>query len=184
MATEALPKGRGRLWFAAGVFDSKTTNQTYHPHDPAPCQPTTFLSKTPTANHRRPLPFWKRLCGPMLWPELCQAIGLCVPPAVVKTLRGTRGGERRRGGEGGKRRRRRRRRLHLGFSWGHRSYLGNHLGRLGGHLGAVWRGKTDDLESLRVFIPCRRDGPKPQGNFFLEKTQNQKRKGLARRAPL
>ena len=24
-----------------------------------------ILSKTPSANHRRPLPFWKRLCGEM-----------------------------------------------------------------------------------------------------------------------
>ena len=33
-----------------------------------------------------------RLCGRTLWPELGEAIGLCVPPAVVETLRGTRGG--------------------------------------------------------------------------------------------
>ena len=43
-----------------------------------------------------PPAFWKRLCGRTLWPELGQAIGLCVPPAVVETRRGTRGGGRRR----------------------------------------------------------------------------------------
>ena len=35
----------------------------------------TNISKTPTANHRRPLPFGTRRCGRALSPELGQAIG-------------------------------------------------------------------------------------------------------------
>ena len=44
------------------------------------------LSKTPTANHRRPLPFWKRRCGRTLWPEVCQAIGHVFPESVRKAF--------------------------------------------------------------------------------------------------
>ena len=47
-------------------------------------------SKTPTANHRRPLPFRKRLCGRTLWPEVCQAIGPCVPRVGLENVRGRR----------------------------------------------------------------------------------------------
>ena len=78
-------------------------------------------SKTPTANHRRPLPFWTGCCGSSLrgveWCEatnvekqmgfecvLCligwgrraerkvvQDSGLCVPPICVRTLMGREG---------------------------------------------------------------------------------------------
>ena len=66
--------------------------------------------------------------------ESGQAIGPCVPPAVVETLRGTRGGGKRKKRRRERRRRRRRRRLLgslLGHSWG---LLGASCGPLGGFL--------------------------------------------------
>ena len=38
-----------------------------------------------------PCPFGCAYCGLTLWPELCQGIGPCVPPAVVEAFRGNVG---------------------------------------------------------------------------------------------
>ena len=89
------------------------------------------LPKTPTANHRRPLPFGYAYCGQALWPELCQYIGPCVPPAVVEAFRGNEGeSEEDEMAEKEERRRRMRRPLGslLGHSWG---FLGASWGALG-----------------------------------------------------
>ena len=51
-----------------------------------------IISKTPTANHRRPLPLWKRLCGRRLGQSLAQLSGQLFPESVWKDF-GERVGE-------------------------------------------------------------------------------------------
>ena len=51
-------------------------------------------------------------------------------------------------------------------------------------LGPSWGNKGIDRRILRSFPGGRRDGPKPTGEFFWEKNQNQNQEGPARQAPL
>ena len=59
------PAGRaGAHWGSSFGKRTKTKDERVQ-HAVHPCDESTGGggSKTPTANHRRPLPFWKRLCG-------------------------------------------------------------------------------------------------------------------------
>ena len=75
------------------------------------------------------------------------------------------------------------------------------LGGLGGHLGPSWRpswanvaileailsrlgGFFGELSSWAIFPGPQRDGPKPHGEFFWKKNQNQDLRSPARQAPL
>ena len=53
-----------------------------------PCGKTTGGggSKTPTANHRRPLPLWKRLCGRQLGQSLAKLSDHVFPESVWKAF--------------------------------------------------------------------------------------------------
>ena len=76
----------------------------------APSRVGSRVSKTPTANHRRPLPIWKRLCGRQLGQSLAKLSGQLFPESVWKDF-GERVGEQEEeegedqekggGGEGG-----------------------------------------------------------------------------------
>ena len=136
-----------RVSGVSGLSGTKTKSERIQ-HAGHPCGKHTGGggSKTPTASHRRPLPFRKRLCGRTLWPEACQAIGPCVPRVGLESVRGTRWGRRtgRRGrkkekGGGGL----------LGASWGTLGAcwelpggswrpLWGLLGPAGSFLGAYW----------------------------------------------
>ena len=83
----------------------------------------------------RSLPLRIRLCGRTLWPELGHAIGLRVPPAVVGTLRGTRGGRRRRRRRGRIRKKEEEEEKQEEASWG---TLGASWDLPGGLLEASW----------------------------------------------
>ena len=63
-------------------------------HARHPCDESTGGggSKTPTANHRRPLPLWKRLCGRQLGQSLAKLSGQLFPESVWKDF-GERVGE-------------------------------------------------------------------------------------------
>ena len=96
-------------------------------------------SKTPTANHWHPLPFWEAPLWPNVGPLLGQAIGLCISPAALEARRGTLGGgsgEVGGGGGGG----------HLGASWA-----------LGALLGRKWYGvQPTGINSSHSRTDCNR----------------------------
>ena len=55
-----------------------------------------FLSKTPTANRRRPLPFCKRPCGQTLGPRLAELMDYAFLQPLWKALEEHVGGKRKR----------------------------------------------------------------------------------------
>ena len=83
--------GRSARGSSFGKRNKTKTDRIQHARHPCDESTGGGGSKTPTANHRRPLPFLEAPMWPKVGPELAQTIRLCVPGVVVESLRGTHG---------------------------------------------------------------------------------------------